>query len=48
MKQKLRDAADSMGMDYSFVTSTTTIRQILKNFADQWGDKPIYIGGITL
>lgn len=48
MKQKLRDAADSMQMDYSFVTASTTIRQILLNFADQWGDKPIYIGGITL
>jgi len=48
MRSNLQSAAESMGMDYSFVIGTTTVREILHAFADQWGDKPIYIAGVSL
>jgi len=48
VKQVLRDAATAGGLDYSFVTSSTTIREILLNFAGQWGSKTILIGGVEL
>ena len=43
-RSNLRDAADSMGFDYSSVGPTTTVRQILKMFADQY-IAPILLGG---
>jgi len=42
-RSNLRDAADSMELDYSSVIATTTVRQILKMFAGQYGD-PILFG----
>jgi len=39
----LRDVADSIRLDYSSVVATTTVRQILKMFADQYV-KPILFG----
>lgn len=41
-------AAETMGYDVSFVTAGTTLRQFLKNMADQWEDRPINFGLTTL
>lgn len=46
MRQRLRDVADELGLDYSGVTNTMTLRQILKLIADQLPDTSI--GGETL
>lgn len=43
----LGDAADSLGYDTSAITGTTTVRQALKVLADQWGDRPFVLGGLT-
>lgn len=45
-RQRLRDAADALGLDYSGVTNTMTMRQILKLIADQLPDSTF--GGETL
>ncbi len=47
-QQRLRDTADEFGLDYSAVTPTTTIRQILKGMADQFGEVIYTIGGIVI
>lgn len=47
-QQNLQATADSFGYDYSQVTGSTTVRVILKNLADQWGNQPIYMGITTL
>lgn len=47
-RQNLAATADSFGYDYSGVTASTTIRAILKNLSDQWGDTPINLGLTTL
>jgi hypothetical protein len=47
-QQRLRDTADEFGLDYSAVTPTTTIRQILKGMADQFGDIEYQIGGMVI
>lgn len=48
VRTKLKGAAESMNFDTSSLSGTSTIRQILKEMADQWGDKEIKLGGITL
>jgi hypothetical protein len=48
MKQRLSDAADSMGYDKSDITANSTVRQVLKNLADQWGGRKLLIGGIEI
>lgn len=40
----IHEAARSLGYNSSFITGTTQIRAILKNFADQWGTKPFIFG----
>lgn len=44
----LSESAVSLGYDVSFLRDQTQIRALLKNFADQWGAKPIYMGMATL
>lgn len=44
----MQQAADEQGFDYSAVTATTTVRQVLKAMADAWGDRPIHMGIATL
>lgn len=44
----MQQAADEQEFDYSGVTATTTVRQVLKAMADAWGDKPILMGIATL
>jgi hypothetical protein len=47
-RQNLQTTADSFGYDYSQVTGSTPVRAILKSLADQWGNQPLYIGGVEL
>jgi len=47
-RTKLIGAAQSMNFDTSSLSGTSTIRQILKEMADQWGVKDIKLGGIAL
>ena len=47
-KNKLKAAADSLGLDSSGVTQNTTIRQMLKILADQFDDWNYKLGGYTL
>jgi len=47
-RQEVRATADSLNYDYSDVTASTTIRQILKSLADQWGDQPLLLGGFEI
>lgn len=46
-QQRIRDVAASFGMDSSGITSTTTLRTILKTLADQY-TQPLVIAGITI
>lgn len=48
VRQRLIATADSLNYDTSGLSGSNTIRQILKNVADQWGSKPIIIGGIEI
>lgn len=48
IRAAMQQAADEQGFDYSSVTATTTVRQLLKAMADAWGDKPIHMGMTTL
>ncbi len=48
LRQDLQTTAQSLGYDTSSLTATSTVRQILKAMADQWGARPIVIGGVTL
>ena len=47
-RDKLQEAADGFGLDYSGVTGATTIRQLLKGMADQFADEPYRIAGAGL
>lgn len=47
-RDAMTQAATELGYDYSGVTGTTTLRQVLKSMADAWGDAPIYFGLTTL
>lgn len=44
VRQDLRDLGDSFGFDTSAVAGTSTLRQILKMMADQWGLLTIHTG----
>lgn len=44
VRNALQQAAAEAGLDYSGVTGNTTVRQVLKLFADAWGTKPIDFG----
>ena len=47
-RDRIKATADSLGYDYSWVTNTMLIRQILKGLADQWGDKPFKFGDLAI
>jgi len=47
-RQNLRDTATSLGLDISGVAATSTVRAVLKNVADQWGQRSVTIGGIAI
>jgi len=44
----MMQAADSLNINYSTVTGTWTLRQMLKHFADQWSNDPILLSVITI
>jgi hypothetical protein len=48
IRDAMAAAADSFGYDYSWVTDSTTVRQVLKGMADAWGTQPILFGFATL
>jgi len=48
VRTNLQDTATSLGLSSAGITGTSTIRVILKNIADQWGQKPIIVGAITI
>lgn len=48
VRTKLIETAQSMNFDTSSLSGTSTVRQILKEMADQWRVKDIKIGRITL
>jgi hypothetical protein len=45
---RLDQLMDSFGYDDSFIVANTTLRVILKTFADIWGATPIFMGGEEL
>lgn len=48
LKNELALTAQSLGLDTSQLSGNNTIRQILKNIADQWGQRSFVLGGITI
>ena len=44
----ISESFTSMGYDASFIRGTTTMRLIIKNASEQWGEKPILFGPVTL
>jgi hypothetical protein len=48
IRAALAQAADELGYDYSGVTGTTTVRQILRAMAQAWGTSSINFGLATL
>lgn len=47
-RQRLLQAAESMQFDTSSLAGTSTIRQILKAMADQWGTLELFLGSEVL
>jgi hypothetical protein len=41
-------AAQSLSYDTSFIANNTQVRAILKNFSDQWGNKPFIFGQFVI
>jgi hypothetical protein len=48
VRQNLKDTALSLGLNIDAVVGTTTLRQMLREIADQWGDRSFQLGGITV
>lgn len=48
VRTNLQDTATSLGLSSSGLTSTSTIREILKNISDQWGQRPFNVGNILI
>jgi hypothetical protein len=44
----LQNTATSLGLSAAGLTGTSTLRQILKNISDQWGQRAFTVGGITI
>ena len=42
------NAAGSLGYDTNFIQNNTQVRAIIKNFADQWGNKPFIFGPYSI
>jgi hypothetical protein len=47
-RNNLQETATSLGLSTTGLSGTNTLRQILKNIADQWGQRPIILGEITI
>lgn len=47
-QNELLATAESMAINTSGLTDSTTMRQILKRFADAWEDRTFFIGGFEL
>lgn len=45
VRDRLQEAADGLGLDYSWVTGATTIRQLLKGMGDQYAGREFRIDG---
>ena len=48
IRNRLIETAQSFGYDYSSVSNQSTLRYILKYMADQWGEQPIILGGVSI
>jgi hypothetical protein len=48
VRLSLNDTAQSLGYDTNPIAGSWTVRQALRYLADQWGDAPLFIGGIEL
>ncbi len=44
----ITQAAQSLGYSTAFIAGNTQVRAILKNFADQWGNKPFIFGTFVI
>ena len=47
-QNRIKATADNLGYDYSAVQPTWLMRRILKHLGDQWADKPLLCGFVTL
>ena len=47
-RNQLQVAADGLGLDYSSVTGSTTVRQLLKGMGDQFASTEFNIGGFVI
>jgi hypothetical protein len=47
-QEAIVDAFDTLGYDSSVIRDNWTLRVLLKNAADQWGETPILFGFVTL
>jgi len=48
VQTNLTTTATSLGYSTTGLSGTTTLRTVLKNMADQWGSRPIFIGGLEI
>jgi len=48
VRQNLQATATSLGLDATGISGSTTLRVVLKNIADQWGQRSFQIGEITV
>lgn len=50
LPQSVRDAFQraAVSLEYDTTLLTGTVRQMLRAMGQQWGDKPIYLGDVTL
>jgi len=44
----IRSTAGDLGYDAAFIQNNTQVRALVKNFADQWGNRPIDLSGVTI
>jgi len=47
-RTNLQDTAASLGLSSAGLTGTSTIRQILKNISDQWGQRAFSVGAVNI
>jgi len=48
IRTDIQAAADSFGWDYSSLTGASTLREVLRTLAIQWGSEPFVIGGYSV
>lgn len=47
-KANWQNTASSLGYSFAGINNSSTTRQALKTLGQQWGSRPIYLGGVTL